>query len=84
MLNLLLKAWSMHKIIDLSRGYRGRMVVEFTAIYTISSYHYKNRTPFMARCTQYNIIKFVSDWRQVGGALRALWFTSPIKLTATI
>ena len=44
MLNLLLKAWSMHKIIDLSRGYRGRgrMVVGFTAIYTISNktYHY--------------------------------------------
>jgi len=42
MLNLLLNAWSMHKIIDLSRGHLGldRMVVGFTATCTISTYHY--------------------------------------------
>jgi hypothetical protein len=40
------------------------------------------RTPFMARCTRYNIvIKFVSDLRQVGGFLR---IPPPIKLTVTI
>jgi len=27
---------------------------------------------------------FVSDWRQVGGFFRVLWFPQPIKLTATI
>jgi hypothetical protein len=31
---------------------------------------------------QLNVIKFVSDLRQVGGFLRALWFPPPIKLTA--
>ena len=30
------------------------------------------------------IIKFVSDMRQVGGFLRVLRFTPPIKLTITI
>jgi hypothetical protein len=29
------------------------------------------------------MIKFVSDWRQVGGFLRVLRFPPPIKLTAT-
>jgi hypothetical protein len=31
-----------------------------------------------------NVIKFVSDVRQVGGFLRVLRFPPPIKLTATI
>jgi hypothetical protein len=30
------------------------------------------------------MIKFVSELRRVGGFLRVLWFTAPIKLTATI
>ena len=30
------------------------------------------------------VIKFVSDLRQIGGFLRVLRFTPPIKLTATI
>jgi hypothetical protein len=33
---------------------------------------------------QHYMIKFVSDWRQVGGFLYELWFPPPIKLTATI
>jgi len=33
---------------------------------------------------QYNVIKFVSNLRQVSGFLRVLRFTPPIKLTATI
>jgi hypothetical protein len=41
-----------------------------------------DRTPLMVRCTRY--IKFVSDLRQVGGFLRVLRFSSPIKLTTTI
>jgi hypothetical protein len=30
---------------------------------------------------QHYVIKFVSDLRQVGGFLRVLWFSPPIKLT---
>ena len=30
------------------------------------------------------VIKFVSDWRQVGGFLPVLRFPPPIKMTATI
>ena len=30
------------------------------------------------------VIKFVSDWRQIGGFLRVLRFPAPIKLNATI
>ena len=33
---------------------------------------------------QHYLIKFLSDLRQVGGFLWALWFPPPIKLTATI
>ena len=29
-----------------------------------------------------HVIKLVSDFRQVGGCLRILWFLPPIKLTA--
>ena len=36
------------------------------------------------QCEVYNIIKFVSELRQVRGFLRALSFPPPIKLTATI
>ena len=31
-----------------------------------------------------DVIKFVSDLRHVSGFLRVLWFTPPIKLTATM
>jgi hypothetical protein len=33
---------------------------------------------------QHQVIKFVSDLRQIGGCLRVLWFPPSIKLTATI
>ena len=33
---------------------------------------------------QHYVIKFVSDLWQVGGFLRVLWFSPPIKLTAMI
>jgi hypothetical protein len=33
---------------------------------------------------QHYVIKFVNDWRQVGGFLRVLRFPPQIKLTATI
>jgi len=43
------------------------------------------RTPFVARCTRYNIvIKLVSYLRQVGVFLQVLNFSVPIKLTSTI
>jgi hypothetical protein len=29
---------------------------------------------------QHYVIKFVNDWRQVGGFLRVLWFPPPIKM----
>jgi hypothetical protein len=35
-------------------------------------------------CAQHNVIKFVSDLRQVSGFLRVLRFPPSIKLTATI
>ena len=43
--------------------------------------------PVKARCTrmiQHFVVKFVSDWRQVSGFPRVLWFPPPIKVTATI
>ena len=33
---------------------------------------------------QHYVIKFVSDWQQVGGFLRILWLPPPIKRPATI
>ena len=33
---------------------------------------------------QHYVIKFVNDFRQVGGFLLVLWFPPPIKLSATI
>jgi len=33
---------------------------------------------------QHYVIKFVSDFRQVGGFLRVLWFPPSIKLTTAI
>ena len=38
----------------------------------------------VGRGVQHDVIKFVSDLRQVGGFLRVLRFLPPIKLTATI
>ena len=60
------------------------MVVEFTTTYAISAYRhwcceFESR---LGRGVQHNVIKFVSDLRQVGGFLRSLRFPPPIKLTA--
>ena len=33
---------------------------------------------------EHYVIKFVSDFRQVGGIPGVLWFPAPMKLTATI
>ena len=33
---------------------------------------------------QHYVVRFVSDFRQVGGFHRILWFPPPIKMTATI
>ena len=65
---------------------RGRMVGGFTTTYVISPYHHwccelESRSE---RDVQHYVIKFVSDWWQVGGFLRVLRFPPPIKLTATI
>jgi hypothetical protein len=58
------------------------MVVGFTITYAISAYHhwyceFKSRS---GRCVQHYVIKFVSDFRQVGAFLRVVWFPPPIKL----
>jgi len=65
---------------------RDRMVVWFTTTYAISAYHhwcceFESRS---GRGIQHYLIKFVSDLRQVGGFLRILLFSPPIKLTATL
>ena len=70
---------------------RDRMVVGFT-----TTYIYMQTVPITTdvvivssesrseRGVQHYVIKFVSDWRKVGGFLQVLWFPPPIKLTATI
>ena len=65
---------------------RDRMVVGFTITYAISAYHhwcceFESRS---GRGVQHYVIKFVSDFRQVGGFLWVLRFPPPIKLTAAI
>jgi hypothetical protein len=65
---------------------RDRMVVGFTTIYAIGTYHhwccgFDSRS---GRGVQHYVIKIVSDLQQVGGFLRVLWFPPPIKLSATI
>jgi len=67
------------------RGHDG-MVVGFTTTYVINAYHHwcyelESRP---GRGVQHNVIKFVSDLRQVGGLHRDLRFPPPIKLTVTI
>jgi hypothetical protein len=59
--------------INASRGRRGkdRMVIGFTATYAISVYHHRC-SEFESRSgrgVQHYVIKFVSDFRQVGGFL---------------
>ena len=61
------------------------MVVGFTN-YVISAYHhlcceFESRS---GRGVQHYVIKFVGDFRQVGGFRRVLQFPTPIKLTTTI
>jgi hypothetical protein len=62
------------------------MVVGFTTTYATRVYHnlcckFESRS---GRGVQYYVIKFVSDLRQLGGFLRVLRFSPPIKLTFTI
>ena len=71
-------------------GRRGHdsMAIGFTTTYAISVYHHL-RCEFESRLGEvysihHYVIKFVSDLRHVGGYLRVLWFTPPIKLFATI
>jgi len=62
---------------------RGRdgLVVGFTTTNAISLYHPVHDELYSI---QHYVIKFVSDMRQIGGFLRVLPFSPPIKLTATI
>jgi hypothetical protein len=57
-----------------------------TTTYALRSYHHWC-CEFESRLgwgVQHFVIKFVSDLRQVGGFLRVLRFSPPIKMTATI
>ena len=70
----------------MGRRGRDRMVFRFTTTYAISAYHhwcceFESQS---GRGVQHYVIKFVSDLRQVGGFLRVIRFSLPIKLTATI
>ena len=70
------------------KGHRGRdlMVVGFTTTYAISAYHHwfceSESQPGWG--VQHYVIKFVSDFRRVGGFLRVFRFPPPIKLSAMI
>jgi hypothetical protein len=63
--------------IDFHRYRRGcdPMVVGFTSSNPVHGEEYS---------MQHNVIKFVSDLRQVGGFVRVLQFSPPIKLIPTI
>jgi len=71
------------------KGFGGRrIVVGFLITYAISVYHHQ-RCEFESNSgevysMQHYVIKFASDFRQVGGFLWVLWFPPLIKLTATI
>ena len=88
--NILL--WCRFYIIIISlnrRGSRDRMVVRFTTTCAISvsiTTKLVSWNPFHGEVypIQHYVIKFVSDFRQVGGFHRVLQFPPPIKLTATI
>ena len=58
------------------------IIISF-AIFYVSYYILNSSNPNHSMCINY-VIKFVSDLRQVGGFLRVLRFSPPIKLTATI
>ena len=80
---------SLNQNAKLRGGHHGpdRMVVGFTTTYAISAYrHYSYE--FESRSGEmysiHYLIRFVSDFRQVGGFLQVPWFHPPIKLTATI
>ena len=58
----------------------GHMVIGFTTTYEISAYHhwsceFESRS---GRGAEHYVIKFVSDWRQVGGFQRVLRFPHDI------
>ena len=83
-----LSIWIYQKLIVTTMVHfdRYRMVFGFTTTYAISDYHllcceFEFRSH---RGIQHNVIKFVSDLRQVGCFLRVLRFPSPIKLTVRI
>ena len=61
---------------------RDRMLVGFTTTYMHSVPITTNGVS--SNLDQGEVIKFVSDLRQVVGFFRVLWFPPPIKLTATI
>ena len=74
-----------HFKIGVSRD-RDLMVVGFTTTYAISALHHWY-CEFESRSgwgVQHYVIKFVSDFRQIGGFLQILRFLPPIKHTVKI
>ena len=71
-----------------ARHGRDRMVVGFTSTYAISAITTNvvssNPADGELYSIKHNMIKFVSDMREVSGFLRVLWFSPPIKLTTMI
>ena len=70
-----------------SRRGRDRIAVGFTTTYAIIAYHHNNVVSAHGEVYSIqhydNVIKFVSDLRQVDGFLQVLQFPPPIKLTTT-
>jgi len=74
--------------INAAYSVKGRHGHDCMVVGFITTYHHK-RCEFESHSgnvysIQHYVIKFVSNLRQVGGFLRVLRFSPPIKLTATI
>jgi hypothetical protein len=75
-------------ILKTYRGRRGRdrTVVGFITTYAFSTTNVVASNPAHGEVysIQHYVIKFVSDFQQVGGVLQVVWFPPQIKLTAMI
>ena len=67
---------------------RDRMMIRFTPIYAISTYHHQRRELESRSCgvylIQHYVIMFVSDLRQIISFLQVLWFPPAIRFIAMI
>ena len=77
----------MEQLVSLMVSYFKHMVLRIRPdrvhrVGEISAYHQRS-CEYETRLIQDYVIQFVSDLRQVGGFLRSLRLSSPIKLTTT-